>query len=110
MSAVTQWVAEYKFEEIKERCDKAGCPVSAIYSMKDIFEDPQYAARHDIVEMPCEEFGSVKMPAVCPILTETPGEIKWTGPKLGSYNEEIYGELLGKSETELERLRAEGTI
>ena len=110
MSAVTQWVAEHTFEEIKERCDKAGCPVSAIYSMKDIFEDSQYAARHDIVEMPCDEYGSVKMPAVCPILTETPGEIKWTGPKLGSYNEEIYGRLLGKSETELERLKAEGVI
>ena len=64
MNAVTEWVASHTFAELKEKCDKAGVPISSVYSMKDIFEDPQYAARHDIVEVPCEEFGSIKMPGV----------------------------------------------
>ncbi|WP_294854338.1 CoA transferase [uncultured Oscillibacter sp.] len=68
------------------RCDNAGVPISAIYSMKDIFEDPQYAARDNIVDVSCDEFGSVKMPSVFPLLTETPGKIKWAGPKLGAFN------------------------
>ena len=110
MDAVTEWVASHTFEEIKERCDKAGCPVSAIYSMKDIFEDPQYAARNDILEIPCEEFGTIKMPGVTPVLTETPGSVKWPGPKIGSYNEEIYHGLLGKSEKELAELREKKVI
>lgn len=110
MNAVTEWIGSYTFAELKERCDKCGVPISAIYSMKDIFEDPQYAARNDIVEVPCEEFGSIKMPAVFPILTETPGKIKWAGPKLGSYNGEIYTGLLGKSEEELAALREKGVI
>lgn len=110
MDAVTEWIASQTFEEVKDRCDKCGVPISAIYSMKDIFEDPQYSARNDILEVPCEEFGSIKMPGVFPVLTETPGQVKWAGPKLGAYNQEIYGGLLGKSEEELAALSACGAI
>lgn len=110
MDAVTEWIGSQTFEELKAVCDRCGVPISAIYSMKDIFEDPQYAARNDIVDVPCEEFGSIKMPAVFPVLTETPGQIKWAGPKLGSYNQEIYGGLLGKSGEELARLKEQGII
>ena len=74
-------------------------------SMKDIFEDPQYAARNDILEVPCEEFGKIKMPGICPVLSETPGEVKWAGPKLGAYNDEIYKGLLGLSDAEIESLK-----
>lgn len=105
MDAVTKWIASQSYEEVKARCDACGVPVSAIYSMKDIFEDPQYRFRNDILEVPCEEFGTIKMPGVFPVLTETPGKVKWAGPKLGSYNQEIYGQLLGKSEEEMEHLR-----
>lgn len=110
MDAVTEWVASLTYDELKTRCDKAGVPISSIYSMKDIFEDPQYAARHDIVDVPCEEFGSVKMPAVCPVLSETPGQIKWAGPKIGAQNQEIYGDLLGLDEHELALLQEKGII
>ncbi len=110
MSAVAEWCAEHTFAELKERCDKAGCPICTIYSMKDIFEDPQYAARHDIMEVPCKEFGTVKMPGVSPVLTETPGRIKWAGPALGSYNEEIYKGLLGMKDEELAELKNKKVI
>lgn len=110
MDAVTTWVGDHTYAEIKEKCDKAGVPVSSIYSMKDIFEDPQYEARKDIVEVPCEEFGSIKMPAVFPVLTETPGQIKWPGPKMGSYNQEIYKGLLKMNDEQLAELQEKGII
>ena len=110
MTAVEQWVASYTYEDLKEICDRCGVPISAIYSMKDIFEDPQYAARQNIVEVPCEEFGSIKMPSVFPVLSETPGEIKWAGPKLGAHNDEIYKELLGINDEQLTALAEKGII
>ncbi len=110
MDAVTEWIGSYTFEELKAICDRNGVPISAIYSIKDIFEDPQYAARNNIVDVPCEEFGSIKMPSVFPVLSETPGEIKWAGPKLGSFNQEVYGELLGKSDEEIAILKEKGII
>ncbi len=104
MDAVTAWIKNQTFEELKARCDECGVPISAIYSMKDCFEDPQYQARKNIVHFPCEEFGTVAMPSVAPVLTETPGQIKWAGPKMGAYNEEIYKGLLGKSDEEYQEL------
>ena len=110
MDAVTEWIAGQTYDEVKARCDECGVPVSAIYSMQDIFDDPQYKFRNDILDVPCEEFGSIKMPGIFPVLTETPGQIKWTGPKLGAHNREVYGGLLGKSGAELEALAACGAI
>ena len=106
MDAVSAWIGGLAFGELKARCDGAGVPISAIYSMKDIFEDPQYAAREDILQVPCEEFGSVKMPGVFPVLSETPGAVKWAGPRLGAFNDEIYKDLLGRTQEELDQLRA----
>jgi len=110
MRDVTAWIAGMDYDALKKRCDECGVPVSAVYSMKDCFNDPQYAARHDIVDVPCEEFGSIKMPGIAPVLTETPGQIKWAGPRLGEYNEEIYGGLLGKSKEEIARMKENGVI
>ena len=110
MDAVTAWVHAHTFDEIKEKCDRAGCPVSAIYSMKDIFEDPQYAARNDILEVPCKEFGTIKMPGVFPVLTETPGQVKWPGAKIGEYNDEVYKDLLGMSDGQIENLKQHNVI
>ncbi len=110
MNAVTEWFASQTYEEAKAKCDKAGVPISKVYNMQDIFDDPHYKAREDIVTVPCEEFGEIKMPAVCPRLTETPGKIKWAGQKMGSANEEIYKGLLGRTDEELAELREKGII
>lgn len=110
MKACTEWFEGQTFEEAKAKCDAAGVPISKVYTMQDIFDDPQYKARNNILEMPCEEFGSIKMPNVCPVLTETPGKVKWSGPKMGSYNEEIYQGLLGMKAEELTALKEKGVI
>ena len=110
MDAVTEWFSSQTFDEVKARCDEAGVPISKVYSMQDIFDDSQYAARNDILEVPCEEFGSIKMPGVFPVLTETPGEVKWAGPKLGSSNEDIYKTRLGLTDEQLAKLKEEKVI
>ena len=46
-----------------------------------------------------------------PVLSETPGTIRNAGPaRPGQHNDEIYRGLLGRSEAELDGLRAEGVI
>lgn len=104
MDAVTDWVSSQTFDEVKAKCDQAGVPVSSIYSIKDCFEDPQYQYRNDILDIPCEEFGSVKMPGIVPVLTETPGTVRWAGQKLGASNQEVYGDILGLSNDEIQDL------
>lgn len=110
MDACTAWIKGQTYDELKAVCERTGVPISKIMSMQDIFADPQYAARHDIITRPDNDGTPVKMPGVFPVLTETPGEVKWAGPKLGSSNREVYGGLLGLSEEQIRELEEQGII
>lgn len=107
---VVNWMKEHDWKFIKSHLDKAGAPVSLVYAMEDIFEDPHYAARENMVEVNHPKFGTLRIPSVVPRLSKTPGEIKWPGGEIGSFNDEVYGGLLGLGAEEIARLKAEGTI
>jgi crotonobetainyl-CoA:carnitine CoA-transferase CaiB-like acyl-CoA transferase len=87
-----------------------GVPCGPINSIADIFADPHYAARGAIVTTEDPALGTVRMQGITPKLSGTPGAVRRGAPLLGEHNAEIYGELLGLSETEVERLREGGVI
>jgi len=107
---VRDWIGSLDYKVLKEKVDTAGVPVNLIYSIKDIFEDPQYIYRHDVVEMPHKELGTIKMPGICPVFSKTPGEIKWVGPDLGAHNEEIFTKYTDLKAEDLPELKKEGVI
>jgi len=106
---VSEWVGALDCRDVLARCEEAGAPASLIYSIADIFEDPQYAARQNIQTVD-SRIGPVAVPNVVPRLSETPGEIKWLGAAMGAHNREVFCGLLGLPETELDELKAEGVI
>ena len=107
---VKQWISSLDFGKLKEIADKEGVPVNLIYSIADIFEDPHYALRENIIEMPHPTLGAIKMPGITPKFSKTPGEVKWAGPPLGAHNEEIYCGLIGLKKEELETMKKEEVI
>jgi len=104
LQTTADWAASMDFKEIKELADKQGVPLDLVYSIEDIFNDPHYAARNSIIEMPSKDFGTVKMPGIVPVMSETPGKVEWVGPELGQHNREIYQQLLGLNDTEYAEL------
>lgn len=52
----------------------------------------------------------MKMPSVTPILSKTPGTIKWAGKKMGAFNEEIYKGLLNMDDSEYQELKEKNII
>jgi len=107
---VSDWIAARDFHDIEERLVGNNVPFGGIYTADDIAEDPHYAARENIVDIPDAEEGSVRMPAPLPKLKRTPGRIEHAGPALGQHNAEIYGGMLDLSDAELEALAADGVI
>jgi crotonobetainyl-CoA:carnitine CoA-transferase CaiB-like acyl-CoA transferase len=75
-----------------------------------MFKDPHYAARENIVKVCTEKFGEISMQGIVPKMSETPGEVKWAGPDMGTHNEEIYMGALELSERDFRQLKAEGVI
>ena len=107
---VSDWVRSLDYAALTEVVNRAGVPVSLVYSIEDIFNDAHYAARQNIVEMPHPTLGSIKMPGIVPHFSGTPGEIKWVGGTLGEFNNDVYSELLGMTEEEINHLKESGII
>jgi crotonobetainyl-CoA:carnitine CoA-transferase CaiB-like acyl-CoA transferase len=106
---VARWVASLDCEAVLQRCAEGEVPASLIYSIADIFDDPQYRARGNI-KMAESRAGEVAVPDVVPRLSQTPGQIRWLGAALGEQNEEVFGEVLQLSRAEIEDLRKSGVI
>ena len=105
------WIAGRDAADALAALERAEVPSSIVASVQDLFDDPQVRAREDIVTLEVPGIGTLRMPAVIPHLTLTPGRIEAAGPSTpGQHNEEIYGERLGLGRAELDRLRARGVI
>lgn len=107
---VNGWLGQHDWAFIKEHLDRYGVPVSLVFTMEDIFANEHYAARGNLVEIEHPDFGTIRMPSVTPVLSKTPGAVKWAGPAMGAYNEEVFGGLLGLSGEEMAKFREEGTM
>ncbi len=105
--ALADWCAAHSSKEIIDRLEAVRVPVGPIYSVADMMEDPHYQARgmFETVEINGEP---LKIPAIMPKLSKTPGRTDWPGAKIGAHNQEILGELLGLSTDELAQLSQDG--
>lgn len=106
---VKTYIQSYTLADLQTKLDAYGVPISPILSIEDIFNDPQYAARQNIVEVEHPRLGKVKVPGVVPNFSKTPGAIRHRAPELGEHNEEIY-HALGLTKEELEQLKQEEVI
>lgn len=110
IAEVTAWTSSMPRDAVMEKCIAEDVPAGPINSIADIFADPHFQAREQLVEVDDPEIGRVIQPGVVPKLSETPGEIRSLGPALGDANDEVYGDLFGLSEGEIAGLREKGII
>ena len=108
-AAVQSWISERTTDEVVEAFEDANAAITPIYNIEDIMQDPQYNALNSIISVEDPELGPLKMQNVLFRLSETPGEVRWSGPRLGEHNEEVYGEL-GIDKERLEELKAGGVV
>lgn len=107
---VARFVRSMPRDALIAHCLAFEVPIGPIYDIADIFDDPQFRARENLVEVHDPRDGKIVVPNVIPRLSETPGELKWLGAQVGQHNAEIYRDRLGLSEEELARLKEAGAI
>ncbi|MBI4694357.1 MAG: CoA transferase [Gammaproteobacteria bacterium] len=108
-AAIGRWTGSLPQQECLAKLDAAGVAAGPIYSVADMMVDPQYQARgmFETVEVNGEELA---IPALCPVLADTPGRTDWPGAKLGAHTDDVYAELLGLDDAERAKLREAGII
>lgn len=107
--AIQSWCSRHAIDDALAALAAADVPVSKIYSVADMFRDPQYAARRMIERALLPDGTPLAIPGVVPKLSATPGATRWLGPKLGEHTDEVL-RALGHGDDEIEALRRDGVI
>ncbi len=108
---IDAWANTKTIAEVDALMQAHAVPAGGIYRAPDMLDDPHFKARDAIVSVDHPEWGDrLKMQNIFPKLSKTQGEIRWPGPDLGAHNREVFGQLLGRTENELEALRTDGVI
>jgi len=107
---VGDWVRQRTRDEVLDTCISGEVPCAPVNTIEDIFNDPHYAARGDLVTLTDEQLGDIVVPASFPKLSATPGRVDSLGPTLGNANDEVFGDMLGLSKDAIAELRTKGII
>jgi crotonobetainyl-CoA:carnitine CoA-transferase CaiB-like acyl-CoA transferase len=109
LDIVADWFRSRTFDEAVKGLLSHDVPHAPIMSMADIFADPHYRARGTIMDVP-SDIGPLPQPTVVPRLSGTPGRVTHAGPPLGHHTNEVLTDVLGLSEAEIAKLRADRVI
>ncbi len=103
------WVGAQSEAEVLARLAEAEVPASRIFSVADMFADPQFLARAMLETVKLPDGRDCRVPGIIPKLSETPGGTEWIGPSLGAHTDSVLG-ALGYAPSDIAMLRQKGAI
>ncbi len=108
-AAIAEWTRSLEAARILEILEEARVPAGLIYSVADMMEDPHFQARGLFEEV---DAGGrpLRIPAIIPKLSRTPGATMWAGPSVGQHTREVLGRILGLEDHEIDALAHRGVI
>ena len=108
-AALGEWCAAHSSTHIINELEEVRVPVGPIYSVEDMLADPHYNARgmFEQVEIDGEP---LKIPAIMPKLSATPGRTDFPGGAIGANNDEVLQGILALSDEQVAQLRDDGVI
>jgi formyl-CoA transferase len=88
----------------------AGVPAAPVYSMHEVFSDPQVLERGMLLRTRHPTAGEISQIGVPMKFSKTPAEIRLPPPKLGIDTSAVLSELLGYTAERINNLRKKGVI
>lgn len=107
--AIQQWCSTQSIDAALETLKAADVPVGKIYSVRDMMNDPQFLARDMFEQHVFSDGTPIKLPAITPKLSATPGTTRWLGPELGEHNREVLHGL-GLDDEQIASLKNDGVL
>lgn len=107
---VVAWAEASLYDEVEQTLTREGVVFAKVYDISDIYEDPYFDERENIIEVPDVELGPLRMQGVAPKLPGYRQKVRHAGPPRGADNVEIYRTSLGFTEERVAELRDAGII
>jgi crotonobetainyl-CoA:carnitine CoA-transferase CaiB-like acyl-CoA transferase len=93
-----------------EQLGAAGVPCGSVRDLRDVFADPQVAAREMVVEVVHAAAGVLRTLGTPVKLSGTPASIRTPPPRLGEHTESVLTGDLGLTPGAIKTLRAKGIV
>lgn len=106
---IQAWCDTQTIDSALETLRAADVPVGKIYSVRDMMSDPQFLARQMFEQHAFKDGTPIKLPAITPKLSATPGQTRWLGPALGEHNDEVL-QTLGYDAEQIAQLRRDHVL
>jgi formyl-CoA transferase len=107
---IADWTRHHSIAEVEALMLAHGVPAGRLFAPQDMFDDPHFAARQAIVEVPHPHYGTVRMQGVFPKLSKTPGGVsRPAAASVGADNAAVYA-AAGLSPDEIADLARRGII
>jgi crotonobetainyl-CoA:carnitine CoA-transferase CaiB-like acyl-CoA transferase len=107
--AIGAWMSGRSSAEAVKVLEDAVVPVGPIYNVADMMSDEHFNARGLFQEVNVDG-QPLKVPAIMPLLCDTPGRTESGGPKIGEHTDAVLERVLSLSADERARLRADNVI
>lgn len=107
--AVGAWIADRPTAVVVDEFAKAEAALAVVNNASQVINDPQYLAIGAIATVEDEDLGPVRMPNVLFRMSDTPGEIKYTGRGHGADTDSVLAEL-GFTSDQIADMRTNGAI
>lgn len=109
-SVIQAWLREKTRFEAEETLNSQGVPVGSVYTAKDVFEDPQVAARRVLIPIDDPDVGTYRFARSPIMLSKSPAIEARPAPRLGEHTFEVMEALLGYSSAEIVHLQKSGVV
>ena len=107
---IVEWTKNREAYGICRQLQELGIPSGPVLRGPDLLSDPHYAERGTFVTVDHPQVGPRRYSGIAWKMSATPGEVRWPSPTLGQHNSQVYGQLLGMEQKELNALEEHGLM
>ena len=107
---IARWTSAHDLAALEVALHQAAVPATRIFTLRDIFADPHFQARGMLARVPDDQLGEVVVPAVVPLLSESPGVLQRAGGAVGRDTERVLRELLNLDAAQVAALKASRSV
>jgi formyl-CoA transferase len=107
---VSEWTRAHTAVEVEEACVACDVPVATAYTAADMFADPHFAARDDLVTIDDPVAGPLRQQAPFPRFVGEDLPLPTGAPRLGQHTRDVLHDVLDLDDATLDGLYEKGVI
>jgi benzylsuccinate CoA-transferase BbsF subunit len=107
---IGEWAANLDMWELTQQLQERGIPAGPVLRGPDLLDNPHYTDRATFNYVDHPQAGPKWYQGFAWRMSKTPGQVHWPSPTLGQHNRQIYRELLGLTDREIDGLEENGVI